>query len=126
MSWSAAGALAPRGVEEGERADDVGLHERRRPVDGAVDVALGREVHDAVGPVLREEARDLGRVADVDGLEPVAVACSRVAYLVEVAGVRQHVHIDDRVVGLGDKVADERGADKASSAGHEKGFHAVS
>ena len=40
--------VAPRGFQQNESADDVGLHEVGRPVDRAVDMAFRREVHHRV------------------------------------------------------------------------------
>ena len=46
-----------RALEQPERADDVGLDERRRAVDRAVDVGLGGEVDDRARPVPRQQRR---------------------------------------------------------------------
>ena len=59
-------------MEEGEGADDVGRDELAGAVDRAVDVRLGRQVHDGVGAMLLEDPGDLRGVADVDLLEVVA------------------------------------------------------
>ena len=59
-------------LEQGVGADDVGLDELGRAVDGTVDMALGGQVHDAVGLVLGEQAADFGGIADVDLFEAVA------------------------------------------------------
>ncbi len=114
--------VCPRGLEKREGADDVGLHERARPVDRAVDVALGGEVKHARRAVRGEEPRDLVGVADVHLFERVArIACDR-RQRGEVARVGQLVDVDDGVVGVLDEVPDERGADESGAAGDEEGL----
>ena len=41
--------VAARGLEQHEGAEHIGLDERVRRLDAAVDVRLGREVDDGVG-----------------------------------------------------------------------------
>ena len=64
------------GLEQVERALDVGAHERARALDAAVDVALGREVHDQLGLVLLEQRHPRLEVGDVDALEDVVRSLS--------------------------------------------------
>ena len=76
--------------------DDVGIQERSRRHDAAIDVALGGEVHDRVDAVLcisssiaapsRMSARD----------EQVPGVALEVAQVLEVTGVGQRVDVDDR------------------------------
>ena len=76
-------ALAPRGVkaapiaqrllQQREGADDIGLDEFAGPVDRAVDMALGREVHHIARLVLIEQLPQRRPVADIDLREAVAV-----------------------------------------------------
>ena len=103
-----------------EGADDVGLDESRRPVDRAVDVALGGEVHDRARLVLGEEARRPAR----------GRRCRRArrrgarrrasdARLREVARVGELVEVDDRLALGRQPVEHEVRADEAGAAGHE-------
>jgi len=87
--------VAARGVEEAECADDVGLDERLGGIDRAVDVRLGREVHDRVDLVLREEAGDEFRVADAAVGENIARVRREVCEIRRVAGVGERVEVDD-------------------------------
>ena len=63
-----------RHIKEGIGADHVSRHEGLGPQDGAVDMALGSEVEDRVGRVLREDSIDGGAIPDVGLLEEVALA----------------------------------------------------
>ena len=58
-------AVFAAGVHEHGRADDVRLQKQRRVGDRAVDMALGREVHDHVGMFFFKQAVDRLPVADV-------------------------------------------------------------
>ena len=62
-----------RGLQQGEGADDVGLHERRRAVDRAVDVAFGRQMHHRVRLVGGEDLAHRRGVGDVGADQHVAV-----------------------------------------------------
>ena len=99
-------------MEQGEGADDVGLDELAGAVDRAVDVRLGRQVHDRVGAMLLEDPGDLGGVADVDPLEVVAGVFAGLGERGEVAGIRQLVDVDDLGVRLADQLADDRRPDE--------------
>jgi len=59
------------GLEQPAGTDYVGLNERFRAVDGAVDVALGGEVYDGIGFVALEDLRQALLVADVGLVEGV-------------------------------------------------------
>ena len=52
-------------LQQGERADDVGLDELRRTVDRAVDMTFGSEIHHAMRLVRIEQAAQRWPVADV-------------------------------------------------------------
>ena len=93
-----AGETAPvleRGLEQGEGAVDVGFDEGGGPEDGAVDVALGGEVHDGVGLVLREQAGDQRAVEDGAVDEDVGRVAGERCEVVHVAGVGERVEVDD-------------------------------
>ena len=109
------------GRQQAVGAVDVGLDERRRLQQRAVDVALGGEVDDGVDLV--DQLPDELGVADVALHEAVALA-QRPAFDVEqvvgVAGVGQLVEVDDLVVVvLRQEVADEVAADEARAARDE-------
>ncbi|MOA17904.1 hypothetical protein D3C78_1381820 [compost metagenome] len=63
--------------QQGVGADDIGLDEGCRAVDGAVDVGFGGQVHHGIRSMLAEHPFDFGAVADVDLLERVARAAAR-------------------------------------------------
>ena len=66
--------IAEARLEQGIGADDVGLDERGRAVDRAVDVTFGRQVHHRVRSIPREQPVEATPVADVDPLEAIARA----------------------------------------------------
>jgi hypothetical protein len=97
----AGGQRAPvraRRFEQGEGAVYVGAHEGARTVDGAVDMALGGEVHHRARLVLGEQALDQGAVADVAMHEEVARVAFQAGERLAVAGVGQRVEVDHRLV----------------------------
>ncbi len=108
------------GFQQGEGADQIGLHEGRRPGDGAVHMALGGEVGDGVDGVLAQQPIHQRPVADVALHEAMPGRIGQLAQVVERAGVSQRVEGDDAEVGVGrQQVADEVAADEAGAAGHQ-------
>ena len=57
--------IGERLVEHHERSNDIGLDEGRRPVDRAVDMALGRKMHDDVGLEARQRPTHRSTIADI-------------------------------------------------------------
>ncbi len=53
-------------------ADDIGLNEGAWPVDRAVDMAFGGEMHDDVRREIRQRRPYLGRVANIASAERIA------------------------------------------------------
>ena len=66
------GVVLPRLLQQREGADDVGLDERGRAVDRAIDMALRREVHHRVGLMRREDLAHRGGIGDVGADQHVA------------------------------------------------------
>ena len=115
--------IAARRFQQAEGADHVGLDELARPVDGAVDMGLGGQMHHRVGLVAVEEPLQLGGVADVDLLEGVARVALGPRQGGQVGRVGQLVDVDDEGVGFGKKLADHRRADETGAAGDENARH---
>src|SRR5665213_2468195 len=107
------------GIDQREGGDDVGVDERRRAMDRAIDMRLGGEVDDRARPVLREESGDQRAVADVAVHEHVARVGRKAREVGGIAGVSQLVEIDHTLVLRGQPVEDEIGADEARAAGDE-------
>src|SRR5215470_6215837 len=106
-------------LEQGEDTEHVGLEEGVGLHERAIDVRLGREVHDGVDPAARV-THDLG-VADVALDERVARVALEIGQVGGISRVGQLVEIDDAVVRVrGEDVADEVGADEAAAAGDQE------
>ena len=113
------GPIGAGGVEQDEGADDVGVDERRRAIDGPVDVALGGQVHDGVRLVLGKHLAHGVGVADVGLDMEVAGVVQGALQRVLGGGVGHLVDVDDVVAGRADQVADHRRADEATAAGEQ-------
>src|SRR4029450_2759106 len=111
-----------RCVEQPERADDIGLDERRWPVDRTVHMALGGEVHDRLDPLARKQLRDSLLIANVGLDETIVGLPLDFAQAVEVAGVGQLVDIDDMKT-ASHEAPDHRTADEARPAGDQNSLH---
>jgi hypothetical protein len=111
--------VAPRRLQQIEGAHDIRLNEIPRPVDRAVDVAFGREVHHRVGPVRREDPLERLPVADVGMLEGVERRARDLRQIVEAGGVGEGVEVDDRMAAA-DREPHNGRADEAGAAGHQE------
>lgn len=112
-------AVFAAGIHERGRAHDVGLQEDARVLDGAVYVALRREIDNDVWVLLLKEAVDGLAVADVrlDKAEIRVIhhRCKRG----EVARVGQLVQTDNAVVRVfSQHVEDEVASDESGTAGY--------
>ena len=117
--------MGARRLEQRERAQHVGAHEIARPVDAAIDMALGGEVHDGARPVLGEQPVEQRPVADVTLHEHMPRVAAQRIEVVQVAGVGQRVEVDDGLVARCEPVENEVAADEAGAAGDEEGHGCV-
>ncbi len=85
--------VVPRGFQHGEGADDIGLHEIARPGYRAIDVALGGQMHDMIGPEAGNGFDHGGAVADIGPDERIGVAAFDRRQAFEIAGIGQLVEI---------------------------------
>ena len=108
------------GVEEGLRAQYIGLHEHPGAGDAAVYVALGGEVDDIVGVKLLQQPPHQGAVADVAAHKAHLAALHLGGDGGEVACIRQRVEHEHRYLArMGtEEVFHKVGADKSCAAGH--------
>ena len=110
--------MAARGIEQHHGAVDVGVQERLGIVDAAIDVGLGGEV-DHRGHVAHDGI-DHHAVGDVAAHEAVARMRGNVGKVLQIAGIRQGVEVDDVILRMMlQDVADEVRADEAGAAGDQ-------
>ena len=76
-------------------AHDIGLDEFARAVDGAVDVALGGEVHDGVGLILVKNLLQRRRVAEIDLFEMIFRMVGKISEGLGIAGVCEFIEVDN-------------------------------
>ena len=94
------------GFQQAISANNVGLDKVRRPVDGAVNVGLGGQVHDGLRLEALDDCTDRCLVDDVGLDEFVAgVGCNALQRF-KVTGVGQLVEVEHFVCGVPDKVPD--------------------
>ena len=106
-------------LQQREGADDVGLDEGGRAVDGAIDMAFGREMHDGIRLEALDHAAHLGRIDDVGADERIAGAVRYRRQRFEVAGIGELVDDQNGVAAVADRMADHCRADEAGTAGDE-------
>ena len=112
-----------RGLEQDERAEDVGVDEIAGRQDRSIDVRLGREVHDDVRLL-----RTSGAATPASAMSPLTKRWRglsiTLAQVLEPAGVGQLVERRDAPVGMrAVRPADEIGPDESGAAGDENLYH---
>ena len=110
--------VAAHRFEQIEGADDVGLDEIAGTVDGAIHMALRREVDYRARAVLCEQPAHQLRIADVALHEDVARVVLQRCEVFQIARVGQLVEIDDWFAALREPVQNKVGADEACTASH--------
>lgn len=114
--------IAASCLQQGIGADDVGLDEGGRAIDGAVHMAFGGQVHYCIGLMGAKDPFQFSSVAEINLLKGVTFAGGRLGQRFKVAGIGELVHIDHGISGMADNVTNDGGADKAGDAGNED-FH---
>ena len=111
-----------RCLQQAQRSHHIGLSKGERVFDGAVHMALGGEVYDAVDVFILHQLVDTLEVADVHLDEAVVRLVLDVLQVGEVAGVGQLVEVDDFVFRIFvDEEADDVAADEAGAACDDDG-----
>ena len=57
--------IAERLLQQHERADDIGLHERGGPVDRTIDMAFRRQMQNDIGLEIGQRSAFIARVGDI-------------------------------------------------------------
>lgn len=109
--------------QQTEGADDVGLNKIFRPVDGSVDMGLRSEIENGPWLMVSQQARHQGTVTYIALNEQMPGITLQAGEVLQVAGIRQFIQVDYRLIGLGQPVEHEITADEAGSAGY-KNSHA--
>lgn len=115
-------AVFAAGIHERRRAEDVGLQEDARILNGAIDVAFGRKVDDDIGVLLFKETEYPLSVADIQLNEAeiglLHDACKRR----KIARISEFIEADDAVIGMRlQHIKDEVAADEPRSACNKNG-----
>ena len=111
-----AGPVLARRVQQGERANHVGLHEIRRPVDRAIDMALGGQMHHRVRRVGGEHLAHGGAVRHAGADQHMPVVAPPLLQRLLRGGVGHLVDIDHHMVGVAQQMTHHGGAYEAASA----------
>src|SRR5262245_9558053 len=98
-------------------ADNVGLDEFTRPVDGAVDMTLSGKIDDGAGTVLGEQSVDQRCFADVSTHKNMPFIILQTRQIFQIACIGELVEIDDKLVVVRQPVKNEVSANKPSAAG---------
>ena len=89
--------VGARGLQKRVRADDVGLNELTRAVDRAIDVRLRGKMHHGIRSVSLEHVAHRCGVGDVRLQKEVPRTGLNVRQRVQVPGIGEFVHVDNRV-----------------------------
>ena len=96
--------IGESGVEQPKAADDIRLDEIGRPVDGTVDMRLGRQMHDPRDAFLAQQSRHQILVTDVALHETVVQMVFDLPQRVQVSCIGEPVQVDHAICRVGNKV----------------------
>jgi hypothetical protein len=111
-------------IEKSEGAVDIGADERVGCHDGAIDVALGCQVHDGLGLMFTQKRGDERGIADVPAYESVAGIAEHGGKIFWITRVSLQVEIDDATA-VCDPLQDEIRSNKARAAGDKNAWMRV-
>ncbi len=103
-------------------ANDIGLDKVSRACDGAINMALGSQVHHSVRLMLGKHPIQLGAIADIHLLKHITIACRYIGQGFQIASISEFIEIDNGILGITDDMAHHGRADKACATGNEN-FH---
>ena len=114
-------------LKQAERTHDIRLREGERILDGAVHMAFGSEMDDAIDLLVLHELVERVEIADVHLHELVVRLALDVLEVRKVACVGELVEVDNVVLGvLVHEQTNDMASDKARAAGDDDGsFHAI-
>ncbi|MNF83659.1 hypothetical protein D3C84_659840 [compost metagenome] len=110
------------GFQQAVGADDIGLNEVRRPIDGAVDMGLSRQVHDGVWLETCQYGAHGGLVDNIGLHELVASVGGNAGQRFEIARIGQFVQVEHFMLGVPNQLANQGRADETGAAG-DKNTH---
>ncbi|MCY1451930.1 hypothetical protein D9M71_688200 [compost metagenome] len=113
--------VGAHGFEQVESANDIGVDECLRAVDGAIDMGLGGKIENGAGLVLFEQVLDQGTVTDIALHEYMLRIARQAAEVIQVACIGQLVQIDYGFVGVGQPFQDEICPNEACTASYQDG-----
>ncbi|MNE20395.1 hypothetical protein D3C80_1135120 [compost metagenome] len=105
--------------EQAVSADNIGLDKVRRPIDGAIHMGFGRQVHYRRGLKLAEYHIERSTVADIYLIEAIAWRIGHRSQRLEIASIGKFVEVGDLCGSVSEQVANHCGANKAGTAGDE-------
>ena len=118
------GPIGARGLQQHIGAGDVRLDKGGGAVDGAVHMAFGRQMHDRVGLVRRQNAVHLRPVADIGLLKGIERVVRDHRHVIEAGRICQLVEVDHMVPST-HGLPHHGGPDEPGPTGHEE-FHCAS
>lgn len=119
-------AIFAAGVHERRRAENVGLQEDARILNGTIDVALGRKVDDDIGVLLFKETEYPLSVADIQLDEAEIGFLHDARKRRKIARISEFIEADDAVIGMRlQHIKDEIAADEPRAA-RDKNGHLLS
>jgi hypothetical protein len=97
----------PCGLQEIESSQHIGVDELSGAIDGTIDVAFRREVHDGFGPVPAEDILEASGITEINRLKAVSRMIFEIRKGGPVARICQLVEIHDLVRALREQSADQ-------------------
>ena len=111
------GVIGADSFEQAEGADNVGLDEIFRPVDGAVDMRFCSEVDHRAWLMFCQQAGQQIGIGNAAMDEHMASITGQASQILQIAGIGQGIEIEHRFIALRQPVENEIAANKTSTAG---------
>ncbi len=102
--------------------NNIGFDEIGRPRDGAIDMALGRQVHHGIRLMQSKHPVQLTTVADIYLLANITLTGSSFGQGLQIPRIGEFVEVDHDILRVSSNVKHNRRPDKASATS-DKDFH---
>ena len=113
--------MRTRSLKQPEGADNVGLNERSRPMDGTIHMGFGSKIDHRARLMPVKEFCQQGCIGDVPLDKHVPGIRGNGLQVLQIAGVGQLVEVDDRLGRVRQPVEYKVAANEACAAGYQYG-----
>ncbi|MCY1360756.1 hypothetical protein D9M69_473990 [compost metagenome] len=112
--------ILPSSLQQGIGADDIGLYEGGRTIDGAIDMRLCSQVHHYVRLIAIEDAVKLSAITNIYLFKTIPITCRNLCKRLQVTGIGKLIQVNYMILSSSNDMPNNSGTNKTSTTGNKK------